>query len=134
MPRHRIQTAEEDANADEESAPGQKPKIKRPRKPRRCQLEDNYPPIIQVSISRGESCATLLFALCSIIQKMSREVLKVGKRTVKLINHLEIIIGKVALHFASGDRERKTASTICMLGEGCPKIEALHGDPRNRDL
>lgn len=29
---------------------GQKPKMKRPRKPRRSQLEDNYPPVIQVNV------------------------------------------------------------------------------------
>uniref|UniRef100_A0A0N5AVU6 Histone-lysine N-methyltransferase n=1 Tax=Syphacia muris TaxID=451379 RepID=A0A0N5AVU6_9BILA len=48
QPRHRILAAEEDdGKFEEESGIGQKPKLKRPRKPRRSQLEDNYPPSIQ---------------------------------------------------------------------------------------
>ncbi|MFH4977913.1 hypothetical protein AB6A40_004622 [Gnathostoma spinigerum] len=50
VPRHRLLAgqADDDNNADEENGQNEKPKIKRPRKPRRSQLEDNYPPIIQV--------------------------------------------------------------------------------------
>lgn len=38
----------EDEQPPEDDSMNQKPKIKRPRKPRRSQLEDNYPPMIQV--------------------------------------------------------------------------------------
>lgn len=46
VPRHRLSNAEDENGVEEDSA---KPKIKRFRKPRRSQLEDNYPPVIQVS-------------------------------------------------------------------------------------
>ncbi|VDN01426.1 unnamed protein product, partial [Thelazia callipaeda] len=44
VPRHRLSNVEDENNVEEESS---KPKLKRPRKPRRSQLEDNYPPVIQ---------------------------------------------------------------------------------------
>ncbi|KAM3715872.1 Histone-lysine N-methyltransferase 2C [Dirofilaria immitis] len=46
VPRHRLSNAEDENGVEEDSA---KPKIKRFRKPRRSQLEDNYPPVIQES-------------------------------------------------------------------------------------
>uniref|UniRef100_A0A915PM90 Histone-lysine N-methyltransferase n=1 Tax=Setaria digitata TaxID=48799 RepID=A0A915PM90_9BILA len=46
VPRHRLSNAEEENGVEDDSA---KPKIKRFRKPRRSQLEDNYPPVIQES-------------------------------------------------------------------------------------
>ncbi|VDN42798.1 unnamed protein product [Gongylonema pulchrum] len=48
VPRHRLSNAEEENVVEEDAA---KPKIKRPRKPRRSQLEDNYPPVIQVNLT-----------------------------------------------------------------------------------
>lgn len=46
VPRHRLSNAEDESGIEEDSV---KPKIKRFRKPRRSQLEDNYPPVIQVT-------------------------------------------------------------------------------------
>lgn len=84
VPRHRLSTAEEDVNAEEEQAAGQKPKIRRPRKPRRSQLEDNYPPAIQESFFgmrpiEGRSLLEMVVDEPSIQQEYCKTMLSVEK-------------------------------------------------------
>uniref|UniRef100_F1KPX5 Histone-lysine N-methyltransferase trr n=1 Tax=Ascaris suum TaxID=6253 RepID=F1KPX5_ASCSU len=119
MPRHRIQTAEEDANADEELAPGQKPKIKRPRKPRRCQLEDNYPPIIQESFFgmrpvEGRNLLEVVvdepslpqeFSRTTLGQERQKEVFELNEADSEALREGESLLGDITENDIFGNME-----------------------------